>query len=45
MRLKFGTKIASVFDKYAVARTENDTLVKSTTFFLSNYVAFSKNPN
>ena len=34
-----------LFDKYAVARTENDTLVKSTTFFLSNFVAFSKNPN
>ena len=34
-----------LFDKYAVACTENDALVKSTTKFLSNFVAFSENPN
>ena len=34
-----------LFDKYAVARTEHDALVKSTTKIFSNFVAFSENPN
>ena len=34
-----------LFDKYAVARTEHDALVKSTTKSFSNFVAFSENPN
>ena len=34
-----------LFDKYAVAGTEHDTLVKSTTTIFSNFVAFSENPN
>ena len=34
-----------VFDKYAVARTENNALVKSRTKIFSNFVAFSENPN
>ena len=34
-----------LFDKYSVARTEHDALVKSTTKILSNFVAFSENPN
>ena len=33
-----------LFDKYAVARTEHDALVKSTTKIISNFVAFSENP-
>ena len=34
-----------LFDKYAVARTEHDAHVKSTTKIFSNFVAFSENPN
>ena len=34
-----------LFDKNAVARTEHDTLVKSTTKIFSNFVAFSENTN
>ena len=34
-----------LFDKYAVARTKHDALVKSTTKIFSNFVAFSENPN
>ena len=34
-----------LFDKYAVACTEHDALVKSTTKIFSNFVAFSENPN
>ena len=34
-----------LFDKYAVARTEHDALVKSTMKIFSNFVAFSENPN
>ena len=34
-----------LFDKYAVAHTEHDDLVKSTTKIFSNFVAFSENPN
>ena len=34
-----------LFNKYAVARTEHDALVKSTTKIFSNFVAFSENPN
>ena len=34
-----------LFDKYAVAPTEHDALVKSTTKIFSNFVAFSENPN
>ena len=34
-----------LFDKYDVARTEHDALVKSTTKIFSNFVAFSENPN
>ena len=34
-----------LFDKYAVARTEPNALVKSTTKIFSNFVAFSENPN
>ena len=30
---------------YAVARTEHEALVKSTTKIFSNFVAFSENPN
>ena len=30
---------------YAVARTEHDALVKSSTKIFSNFVAFSENPN
>ena len=33
------------FDNYAVARTEHDALVKSTTKIFSNFVAFSENSN
>jgi hypothetical protein len=33
-----------LFDKYTVAHTEHDTLVKSTTKIFSNFVAFSENP-
>ena len=34
-----------LFDKYAVASTEQDALVKSTTKIFSNFVAFSENPS
>ena len=37
--------LRQLFDKYAVARTEQDALVKSTTKIFSNFVAFSENPN
>ena len=37
--------LRQLFDKYAVARTEHDALVKSTTKIFSNFVAFSENPN
>ena len=37
--------LCQLFDKYVVARTEHDALVKSTTKILSNFVAFSENPN
>ena len=46
VRIFWGKKnLRRIFDKYAVARTEHDTLVKSTTKIFSNFVAFSKNPN
>ena len=34
-----------LFDNYAVACTEYDALVKSTTKVFSNFVAFSENLN
>ena len=34
-----------LFDKYTVAGTEPDALVKSTTKILKKFVAFSENPN
>ena len=34
-----------LFDKYTVARTEHDALVKSTTKIFSNVVAFSEDTN
>ena len=34
--------LRQLFDKYAVALTEHDTLVKSTTKIFSNFVAFSE---
>ena len=34
-----------LFEKYAVARTEHDALVRSKTKIFSNFVAFSGNPN
>jgi hypothetical protein len=37
--------LRQLFDKYAVARTEHDPIVKSTTKIFSNFVAFSENPN
>ena len=37
--------LCQLFDKYAVARTEHEILVKSTTKTFSNFVAFSENPN
>ena len=37
--------LRQLFDKYAVARTEHDALVKSTTKIFSNFVAFSEIPN
>ena len=37
--------IFQIFDKYAVAHTENEALVKSTMKIFSNFVAFSENPN
>ena len=37
--------LRQLFDKYAVARTEHDAIVKSTTKIFSNFVAFSENPN
>ena len=33
-----------LFDKHAVAGTEHDAIVKSTTKIFSNFVAFSENP-
>ena len=33
-----------LFDKYTVARTEQDTLFKSTPKIFSNFMAFSENP-
>ena len=41
----FKKNLRRLFDKYAVARTEHDALVKSTTKIFSNFVAFSENPN
>ena len=41
----FKKDLRRLFDKYAVARTEHDALVKSTTKILSNFVTFSENPN
>ena len=41
----FLKNLRRLFDKYAVARTEHDALVKSTTKIFSNFVAFSENPN
>ena len=41
----YNTASAWLFDKYAVARTEHDALVKSTTKIFSNFVAFFENPN
>ena len=38
-------KLRRLFDKYAVARTEDDALVKSTMKIFSNFMAFSENPN
>ena len=37
--------LLQLFDKYAVAHTENDALVKNTRKIFSNFVAFSENPN
>ena len=34
-----------LFDKYAVACTEHDALVKSLTKIFKNFVTFSENPN
>ena len=41
----FKKNLRLLFDKYAVARTEHDTLVKSKTKIFSNFVAFSENLN
>ena len=41
----FWKSLCRLFDKYAVARTEHDALVKSRTKIFSNFVAFSENPN
>ena len=41
----FFLNLRGLFDKYAVVRTEQDALVKSTTKIFSNFVAFSENPN
>ena len=41
----FVLNLRQLFDKYAVARTEHDALVKSMTKIFSNFVAFSENPN
>ena len=41
----FYKNLRRLFDKYAVACTEHDTLVKTTTKILSNFVAFSENLN
>ena len=37
--------LCQLFDKHAVARTEHNTLVKSTMKIFSNFLAFSENPN
>ena len=37
--------LRKLFDKYAVALTEHDALVKSMKKIFSNFVAFSENPN
>ena len=37
--------LRQLFDKYAVARTEHDALVKSMTKIFFKFVAFSENPN
>ena len=37
--------LRQLFDKYAVASTEHDALVKHATKIFSNFVAFSENPN
>ena len=34
-----------LFNKYAVARTEHNILVKTTMKIFSNFLAFSENPN
>ena len=41
----FKKNLRQLFDKYAVARTEHDTLVKSTMKIFSKFEAFSENPN
>ena len=41
----FSLNLRRLFDKYAVAHTEHDTLVKRTTKIFSNFVTFSENPN
>ena len=40
----FKKNLLQLFDKYAVACTEHDALVKSTTKIFSNFVAFSEFP-
>ena len=37
--------LRQLFDKWAIARTEHGSLIKSMTKILSNFVAFSENPN
>ena len=45
MSTSFLKNLRRLFDKYAIASTEHDALVKSTTKIFSNFVAFSENPN
>ena len=37
--------LRQLFDKYAVARTEHDALVKNKTKIFLNFAAYSENPN
>ena len=37
--------LRQLFDKYAVARTEHNALIKIKMKIFSNFVAFSENPN
>ena len=45
VKIKKKQNLYQLFDKYTVARTEHDTLAKSTKKIFSNFVAFSENPN